>query len=89
MNKDTDVAQVASNIAVPEARLSGNPVIQCGSLLPFSSTAFNCSAHYGLLTNAINTSNYTALNLESLVICKLERIRKELAVTQVDVVPRH
>jgi len=74
-----DVAEVASKIAVPEARLSGYPAIQCASLLPLASIAFSCSARFGLLINAVNSTNYTALNLESLVNNKLERIRKEVA----------
>ena len=76
-----DVAQVASKIAVLEARLSGYPAIECGSLLPLVSIAFNCSNLFGLLNNSVNISNYTEFNLQSLVNNKLERIRKEMAVT--------
>jgi len=76
-----NVAQVASKISVPEARLSGYPAIQCGSLLLSASIAFSCSTPYGLLTSAVNSSDYTALHLESLVNNKLEMIRKEVAVT--------
>jgi len=81
MNKDKDVAQVASKIAVTEASLSGYPAIECGSLLPLASIAFICSARYGLLNNAVNSTNYSELSLESLLNNKLERIRKEVAVT--------
>jgi hypothetical protein len=66
------VAQVASEIAVPEARLSGYPAIQCASLLHLASIAFSCSARFGLLTNAVNSTKYTVLDLESLVNNKLK-----------------
>jgi hypothetical protein len=74
-----DVAQFASKIAVPDTRLSDYPAIECASLLPLASIAFSCSARFGLLTNAVNSTNYTAMNLESFVNNKLERIRKEVA----------
>jgi len=80
INKHKDVAQIASKTAVPEARLSGYAAIECGSLLPLASIAFSFSTHYGLLNNAVNSKNYSALSLESLVNNKLERIRKEVAV---------
>ena len=76
-----DVAQVASKIAIPEAPLSGYPAIECASLLPLASVAFSSSASFGLLTNAVHSKNYTALNTESSVNNKLERIRKEVAVS--------